>query len=36
MLKFHEPERPSFIELAKMVLTTAENSLEKDQSQNLI
>ncbi len=28
MLKFDEPERPSFIELAKLVLTSTENSIE--------
>jgi len=26
MLKFEEPERPSFVELAKLVLTSTENS----------
>ncbi len=28
MLKFEETERPSFVELAKLVLTSTENSLE--------
>ena len=28
MLKFEEAERPSFVELAKLVLTSTENSLE--------
>jgi hypothetical protein len=28
MLKFDEPDRPSFIELAKLVLTSTENSIE--------
>ena len=28
MLKFEEPERPSFIELAKLVLTSTENTIE--------
>lgn len=28
MLKFDEPERPSFVELAKLVLTSTENTLE--------
>jgi hypothetical protein len=28
MLKFEEAERPSFIELAKLVLTSTENSIE--------
>ena len=28
MLKFEEPERPSFVELAKLVLTSTENSLD--------
>ena len=28
MLKFDEGERPSFVELAKLVLTSTENSLE--------
>jgi len=28
MLKFDEAERPSFVELAKLVLTSTENSLD--------
>lgn len=28
MLKFEEAERPSFIELAKLVLTSTENTIE--------
>ena len=28
MLKFDEGERPSFVELAKLVLTSTENTLE--------
>jgi hypothetical protein len=28
MLKFEEPERPSFVELAKLVLTSTENSID--------
>lgn len=28
MLKFDENERPSFVELAKLVLTSTENTLE--------
>ena len=28
MLKFEEKDRPSFVELAKLVLTSTENSLE--------
>jgi len=28
MLKFEEAERPSFVELAKLVLTSTENSLD--------
>jgi len=28
MLKFDENERPSFVELAKLVLTSTENSLD--------
>lgn len=28
MLKFEEVERPSFIELAKLVLTSTENTIE--------
>ena len=28
MLKFEEAERPSFVELAKLVLTSTENTLE--------
>ena len=28
MLKFEEHERPSFVELAKLVLTSTENSLD--------
>ena len=28
MLKFEESERPSFVELAKLVLTSTENTLE--------
>jgi hypothetical protein len=28
MLKFSEAERPSFIELAKLVLTSTENTIE--------
>ena len=30
MLKFDEPERPSFIELAKLVLTSTENTIEAE------
>ena len=32
MLKFDENERPSFIELAKLVLTSTENTLESPKS----
>ena len=28
MLKFDENERPSFVELAKLVLTSTENSID--------
>lgn len=28
MLKFEESDRPSFVELAKLVLTSTENSIE--------
>ena len=28
MLKFDEGERPSFVELAKLVLTSTENTIE--------
>ena len=28
MLKFEETERPSFVELAKLVLTSTENTIE--------
>ncbi len=28
MLKFEESDRPSFIELAKLVLTSTENTIE--------
>ena len=28
MLKFDEPDRPSFIELAKLVLTSTENTID--------
>ena len=28
MLKFEEVDRPSFIELAKLVLTSTENTIE--------
>ena len=28
MLKFNEDERPSFVELAKLVLTSTENSID--------
>lgn len=28
MLKFEENERPSFVELAKLVLTSTENTIE--------
>ena len=28
MLKFDEAERPSFVELAKLVLTSTENSID--------
>lgn len=28
MLKFDEGERPSFVELAKLVLTSTENSID--------
>jgi hypothetical protein len=28
MLKFDEAERPSFVELAKLVLTSTENTIE--------
>lgn len=28
MLKFEEADRPSFIELAKLVLTSTENTIE--------
>ena len=30
MLKFDEQERPSFVELAKLVLTSTENSLDSE------
>ena len=28
MLKFEEPDRPSFIELSKLVLTSTENTID--------
>ena len=31
MLKFEEADRPSFIELSKLVLTSTENTLESPQ-----
>ena len=34
MLKFDEAERPSFVELAKLVLTSTENSLESPKGTN--
>lgn len=33
MLKFDEPDRPSFIELAKLVLTSTENTIESPKNQ---
>ena len=30
MLRFNETDRPSFIEMAKLVLTTADNTIEND------
>lgn len=30
MLKFDEADRPSFVELAKLVLTSTENTLESN------
>ena len=34
MLKFDENERPSFIELAKLVLTSTENSIDSPKNNN--
>ena len=34
MLKFDEAERPSFVELAKLVLTSTENSLDSPKGAN--
>ena len=28
MLRFNEPERPSFVELSKLVLTSTDNTLD--------
>ena len=33
MLKFEESERPSFVELAKLVLTSTENTIESPKNQ---
>lgn len=35
MLKFEEPERPSFVELAKLVLTSTENTIESPKNKPL-
>ena len=34
MLKFEETERPSFVELAKLVLTETENSMDSPNGTN--
>jgi len=34
MLKFDEAERPSFVELGKLVLTSTENSLDSPKGTN--
>ena len=36
MLKFEEKDRPSFVELAKLVLTSTENSLESPKGDGVI
>ena len=36
MLKFEEKDRPSFVELAKLVLTSTENSLESPKGDGTI
>ena len=36
MLKFEEVERPSFIELAKLVLTSTENTLESPKGTKMV
>ena len=36
MLKYEEAERPSFIELAKLVLTSTENSIESPKNSKSI
>jgi len=35
MLKFEEAERPSFVELAKLVLTSTENTIESPKNKTL-
>lgn len=34
MLKFDEPDRPSFIELSKLVLTSTENTIDSPKETN--
>jgi len=34
MLKFEESDRPSFVELAKLVLTSTENTIESPKNPN--
>jgi len=36
MLKFEECDRPSFIELAKLVLTSTENTIESPKGESKI
>ena len=36
MLKFDEAERPSFVELAKLVLTSTENTLESPKGPKVV
>ena len=33
MIKFNEEERPSFVELAKLVLTSSDNSIDSPKNQ---
>ena len=33
MIKFEEAERPSFVELAKLVLTSSDNSIDSPKNQ---
>lgn len=36
MLKFEESERPSFIELAKLVLTSTENTIDSPKAKQAV